>query len=551
MLLGSRTMRIRRGPVPNLVPPARTIATALRELFVTLAVKSPIFPGETIQFSWSAVTITVSPLNLGRVSYALYLVDAFGNIDYGSLLASGSLSAADSGQVTPNNYRSPTYGPQLPAALAQTLYRLGTYTLRLVISGSGSDGPFESQDVLLSVIPPRVDASWWRWTVPQTQNVGWKDTYHVQGTFANKSTTVGITCNATVLESNLTDGDGTSPEVASDVVTAGPLQAVPVPFASTTFRKDWSWFIWGIMTPNGTPTDRVFDYQVRLDLTDQYGNGYPPGLSDFVFVDVRVSDTKWAALSTATGLMAGAAVTLAVAAGLACTPAGPILGAVGAGLAAAANALGAAANDPPTPDPLYRQPVALAVIRYPKDSDLAPLLAVLTEVSGVIARLEALNTIASRVVGAMLHKDVAAEKAQRQHARELKDELRTLGKRISRLTPVALKFFVGHKTLTSENVRKGLLLWRRDMPTRANIQHYFVDAGGSLEAYQVLQNAIEDPDMMDVVCRPAAVMGWIGLWAGRLAKAVAMDDTVEAAISEGVSPRSPRRKTSSRSARNG
>src|ERR1700722_12254077 len=106
-------------------------------------------------------------------------------------------------------------------------------------------------------------------------------------------------------ETNYTDDDGVAKEIGSDQSGApiGAMQRVTISFGSIDFSKNWPWYISGIWVPNGTTIDRLYGYQLELDINDNFQNGYSPQLTSGIFIDYRVSNTKIAALSVAGGLM--------------------------------------------------------------------------------------------------------------------------------------------------------------------------------------------------------------------------------------------------------
>jgi hypothetical protein len=509
----------------------------LHELFVELQVKSPIFPGEPITFSWSAITFSARPLDLGTVTFALHLVDVYGNTDPTALLYSETLSTVDSANVTPADYQSNNYAVQLTGDLASRVYLLGTYTLRLVITGTGTDGPFRSGDTILVVQPENVNSTWWNWTVPTQQYAQWKvDKYVLQGEFINRAKYVSVTATATMLETNLTDGGGPGKEIGSDQpgAPAGAGQSAAISFGQIDFSKNWWWFIPVVFLPNGAPREKLYMYQVRLDVLDQYNNGYPPAVTDAVWVDVKVSDTKRAALATAAGLLAAAGVCLVGAAANACTPAGPILGGIATGLAAAAEIVGMAANDPPVPHPGYKIIFMPHPVTLPEERDLEGVLTALRAVFAVIAHVEALGETDSRIAGARSVRDHRAEKLQAEHFDGLRGELRKLSRRIRKLTPLAARFLASHPTFTPQAILRGIDQWRYDIQVRARLQRDYFNAGGSLDSFRAIEQFLHVPDALNCISDPSSVMMAIGKWGERLAEAAAASSPTAYASSRDV-----------------
>ncbi len=524
-----KASRHAKGPIrgqdspPGFVAPFGSVV--IRELVVDLEVDGPIVPGQPITFFWKASTFSIAtPLDLGTVTFTLFVVDQYGNVDTGAPLYSATLSKSDSAAVTPGDFQSNKYSVQPIADLAQRLYRIGTQVLRLVVSGTGQDGPYESNDAGLVVNGEPVDGSWWQWDVPSSRNVEWKvDKYPVQGEVLNRSKYALINCTATMLETNLTDGDGTPKQLGADQPNAPVAsgQHAAISFGMIDFSKSWPWYITGIFVPTGT-IERLYAYQVRLDITDQFHNPYQIETSE-VLVDVRVSDKKIAACSTACGLMAGALVELVAAAALACTPAGPILTAIAVGMAGAAQGIGVAANDPPVPDPRYRDLFEPRSVALPDNDDLAGILAALRSVFAIGAAVEAQDETNSRIVGAQQARDGRAERLQRAHFARLCEDMRKEAQRLRRLTPMAGKFLADHTRFTPAVVQATLWKLQRDPSLLARTRNAFLSSGGSEDSFTSLVGLLYAPFAIDRISNPSVVMMWIGRWAERLALASAKE----------------------------
>jgi hypothetical protein len=164
---------LRSQPASQPKPLTLLLSQAIAVLIVDLDISSPIVPGQPLVFSWKASTIALRPLNLGQVTFALSLVDEFGNTDPNGQLYSKTLPASE--VITPKDYQSVQYSTQLVGDVANRVYKFGQHALRLVLTGTGPDGPFESSDVLLVVQGEPINFTWWAWTVPARREVEWKN----------------------------------------------------------------------------------------------------------------------------------------------------------------------------------------------------------------------------------------------------------------------------------------------------------------------------------------------------------------------------------------
>jgi hypothetical protein len=517
---GTSILKSRPAIEPNML---RFVLQPIAVLIVELEVSSPIVPGQPLVFSWKASTIALRPLNLGQVTFALFLVDEFGNTDPNGQLYSKTLPASE--VITPNDYQSLQYSTQLVGDLANRVYKTGQHPLRLVLTGTGPDGPFESSDVPLVVQRESINFMWWAWTVPAVRNAAWKnDNPPVHGTVINKSKYTSLVFKATLFEDNLTDGDGVPKEIGSDQPGEGPVpsgQSAPITFGAIDFSKSWSWFIKGIWVPNGTTIDRQYAYIIRLDVADSFQNGYDPVWTDSITIEYRVSDLKISTLAIATGLMAGALICFVTGAATICFG-GATLIAIGGGMVTAAGISGAIASDPPTPDVRYRQRVKLAPLGIPRRAyqlrNFRPVAETLALTYTALSIVEAQSTVAGRILGARIAGDRTAEKKQTNHARSLRVHLKETCARVRVASRAAGDILARHSTATPEAVLEAFSSWRNDAKFRSVVRKAFLGAGRTSSEWLSMERLLEVPSVQSQIADMSAVICSIGYWAERLGR---------------------------------
>lgn len=524
---------------------------------IELQVESPIVPGQPIVFSWTAQTIFQQGVDLGHVTVSLYLVDEFENIDTGGELYSYTIGSDLS--LTSVPYTSPPHAAHPIGDIANRVYQFGTHTLRLVLSGTGQfGGPYESYDALLVVQGEPIDFSWWEWTVPSLRKVQWKvDKPAVQGNLVNKSKYSTITCTATIFEQNLTDGDGTWKEIGSDqpAAPAGPLQSAAISYGRIDFSKNWAWFISGIWVPNGKPIDRLYSYQTRLDITDNFQNGYSPAVESLpVYIDFRVSTTKIAALSSAAGLMAGAAVMFVAGAATICFGGGALIG-IASGMVAAAAISGKIADDPPTPDEHYSDSVEGPGLAVPdaaaKLHDLKPVVDLLASVFSILNDVDAIGSIQGKIQGAQQAKDADAERFQESELHHRLSSLQAEAARLDGLAPLAGTFLAAHERATPAALRGALFRWTTDRAFHNSIRQQWISSQGNSEGFDVLDRFVRLPNVGDRIADSSLVYLGIAKAARSLAATVAQSSsvssnehrTVPKRSRAGRSPRTQRNKS--------
>lgn len=177
--------------------------------------------------------------------------------------------------------------------------------------------------------------------------------------------------------------------------------------------KTWSWHEAGTYRANGD-LERLYVYRVHLtNISDQYNNQYPDQLFGAINVHVAVDPGKITA-----SIVAFDAFILWLAAsgaaGAADLVGKIILGAVATAASIALGIAGKIADDPPAPDPRYRQAVHLAPPPLPPllaaDPELRPIGEFFEVAIRILAAADALNTVANRLSIARRQRDTRAMK---------------------------------------------------------------------------------------------------------------------------------------------
>jgi hypothetical protein len=501
------------------------------DINVGLNLATPINPGQTIDFHWTSWPLKLKNIDLGIITFSLHLVDAFGNVDPQAVLREDTLSAADSQKVVQGSFTSHQIAARPPQDLEKRIYTAGPHTLRLVLKGTGKDGPYESEDELLQVVLPTVDATWWNWTVPANRVVAWKkDKYLVAGNLNNRSSQP-VTFSATLLEKNTSPqpvdppGEKALATVAGSSALAGNA-STPVTYGQVDLSKSWSWFIFGVFTLIA-PTDQVYQYRVRVDMTDPYQNAFPPFFTTpSINVGVSVDRVKFGAYGAAVSFtVTAAALLIAAAAALAIPVAGEFAAAVLAGIAsgfeAAALIAGGIAQDPPVEDRLYRLLYEPAAVQLPDaDEEMQPLVRFAQAVFAVIAHVEALGHTDSRIASARAAHARKALETQTNHFEKLRKELPHLARQVRDALPEAAALF-SERSPTPAKADEAVRTLNHDLPFRAQLLKAWQDAGGSSKDLDTLTQLTAMPEFGQFIVDPETTLAVAGRSTERLAAVAA------------------------------
>lgn len=283
--------------------------------------------------------------------------------------------------------------------VARTIYRFGLKELKLQVLAEDTEP--QTYDITRSffVVPEPLDASWWEWRVNPYEEIPWKTGYALVADFVNKCRFATLTqVVADISELRSDDNPDINPCAYYGVqnktlANMPPGQSQRVQF---DFLQAWRWFVDGVYVVTG-PTIKTWSYAVSFRCTDEFGNVYDDQCSARLMRTVRVSAAKGAACgaalaaaTTAAGLFAAALATLA---GFFTAFGAPALFAAAATAYGLARAAGSTANDPPAPDPNYREPVALPAPVYhaAEEPGGSPQLQALRGLIGTAARILALE----------------------------------------------------------------------------------------------------------------------------------------------------------------
>lgn len=408
-------------------------------LSVWLDLNDPIVPGQPLQFTWSANTLHHGNIDLGKVTARLFLLDQNSNRVFpNSPIFTMILPGTD---ITPKDYVSPVQSLRLPSNDPQAaLFYSATenHGVELELSGDGKNpGPFLSwaQDLNVVLEDPGVT---WQWTDPtQSKDVAWKALYFLAGNILNPSQYSAKHYNITLIEHDMTTGadqphgpDNQPPQIN---VNGGH---VTVPFGGVNgFSQNWQWFI-TFVNKLSAGTTRNFAYDLRVDISDEYGNNYPTRtIGSYAYVFVTVADQKKNAAAAGYVSFVLFVGVSALAIALAWVPGlGAALGAAAAAAAAVASGCSKIADDPPVPDSRYRNKVHVEVpdVLEPlrQQPSLSHVHTVFATAFHIVASLEALSEIESRILGARQDQNQPALEMQEASYQEIARGLAEDGKRI-------------------------------------------------------------------------------------------------------------------------
>jgi hypothetical protein len=331
---------------------------------------STIRPGEGFKVTWSfSYAPTTTKFGIGDDVFVQIFLGLYSAPDAAKRLETKlweqtdiAFPPADSAIVGP--YIGGTV-PIIPIAdVATKLYKVPAplgIGVTVHVDGDGPEGPYEAGQAL-NIEKWTVDSTWWQWTVPAVQTKEWKsDSYILSGILTNESAAAMIGANIQLME--IEDGGPATPISA---VTAGRMAGgATFTAAFPAITKNWSFISGPPFWKIDGPTNKVFEYYVAFMFSqDEYGNIYGDLVnSSRVTVQVDIAGWKLAAAFTAQAAVLEAAILSALAAaafaGIFTSFEGPPLLALAAEAYAAATLAGEIAQDPPTPDPRYREPVEI------------------------------------------------------------------------------------------------------------------------------------------------------------------------------------------------
>jgi len=404
--------------------------------------QASIVPGQAISFSINLTPTT--QLNLGAVTATVFLVNDQGT-PIGPLWWSGPLPKSDIAALQPKQTYTLTPGLiPCPAALQSLAYTQGKHNFSCVLSGTGTDGgPYQAFDWLWVVLESIDSQAWWQWTNPSLAvyaSYPWKNQdYTVNGLLQNrfadlpfKIPTVLKSGTLSVVEEEISDQGAwtviATREFSTMPGTLGNLgQGADMEVLYSVKAKTWPWHQAGTYVVNDD-LERLYVYSIHLtNAADQYNNQYPDQSFVGINVHVAVDQGKIAAAVVAFSAF-GVWLAASAAAGQADLVGKIVFAAIATLAAITLGIAGKIADDPPGPDPRYRQAVHLAPLPLPPllsaDPELRPIGQFFEVATRIVASVDALNTVANRL-----------SIARRQHnTRATKLHIATLRKMLAQMT---------------------------------------------------------------------------------------------------------------------
>jgi hypothetical protein len=391
--------------------------------------QATIVPGQPVSFS---IHITLAAkLDLGAVTASVYLVNDQGTQLSPTPLWSATLPKNDVAAFQPRQTYEITPGlipTPAPLQAPNLMYTKGAQYFGCVLSGTGADGgPYQAYDwvqVVLETIDPE---AWWQWTNPSPQvyvTYQWKNQdYTVNGLFKNAFIDLPLKVPTTLKSVTLS--------VVEEEIGAGGLGNViatreyaTTPDSLSNFNqgadnevlysvkpKNWPWHLQGTYAITDD-LERVYMYRLHLtNISDQYNNQYSDQLFAGINVHVAVDQVKIAASITALSAF-GVWVSASGAFAFADIVGKLIFGAIASAAASVLGLAGKIADDPPGPDPRYRQEVRVLPPPLPPllaaDPELRPIGTFFEAATRIVATVDALNMVANRLSIAQRQRDTRA-----------------------------------------------------------------------------------------------------------------------------------------------
>jgi hypothetical protein len=460
--------------------------------YVLLDVKTPtIVPGMPASVEWSIYFPRSESFDLGGTVIAeIYLMPDDARV-----------------YVSPEIPYEPNEKLIKPVTLSipDYLYKIGTKTVLLEVTGDGEDpGPYRA-DGSLTIVRERLAPDWWEWKVPVSNNVNWKESYTLRGNFINQSRWVQMNnIDIQLSEWNKTDDPSMTfnPKARENIRALDHDESKAITFPA--IKQDWGWFSIPTFIFKEGQGDKDFVYRVTFSLEDSFGNTYPEVESTFVSYHVKVSDQKIAAsiaAATAFGLSVfyAAAAALAAAGIFTAWAAGPAA-ATSAFFASAAATSGAIANDPPEPDPRFLETIVPRPVAIPKvlyigsDPGLVPLLQLIWD---ILASVEVLSPIQGRFIAARNANNIDGIRIQKTSYINI---VSRLGDYISQLreTMSYAKETIGESFPLPENIPMMLdKIQKEDLPR--DVCKILINSGVSDEVLLELESIIQHPSSLDKI----------------------------------------------------
>lgn len=497
-----------------------------------------VVPGQPVPIGWRFFWLKPEGVTATHVTAEVYLVA--GNV---LLYRSPRTPLTAIGRRVDSGEQAAMIQPPTPGGAANALYALGVKPLRIDVLVEGTSIIF-SEFADLEVL--RDDLGQWGWgdvtseppatrvTVPVVfpfspyYRVVINHRFTITGRMFNRSRgRVTTTGSVTLIEND--EGSSTMRKLETSAFHVAPGGDQEIAFEPIT--KNWGWLIPGIWTRNySEPLHKTFIYGVHVTIADPFGNAYPetraPG---DLRILVEVNDEK-------RGYLSGALSALAVGVIAAIFSFGAGLG---AGQALAAG-LGKKAQDPPDPDPRYRDPVDLGSndippppTKLPPKSPMRGLWRLLALGRRAMYLIDALGDIHNRILGAALAGDDRALRRQRDAYRAADRVLQETVAVLVDSTSAVASELSRTPELSADAVERTLRTWQREgLPAAACRQ--LVESGCTSENLAPLVQVINEPNVELVVRDPSRtveLLAWSIAWA-----AVQVHENVERVAGDGGKP---------------
>jgi hypothetical protein len=440
---------------------------------LSFTVNSPISPGDPLSFSWKLRVFSENfPGNFVAVSLSVNGTVVWIALFPVSVIEVIATPPAVGGWIldTGTQQESLTFAPDSPAA--QALYGNASVSmvdpsfnknLQLTVSGTAENapGPFTATADLLMVINETdfLIKAKWAWTGTPPPALSWPASYTLTGTTSNP-TSVPLTVSASLFNAPV----GSIGSVGSLLETKSVGTVAPVattgPIAFAPILQNWQWCEPPSFSPS--PTSLTFAYVAEAAYQDPWGNQYPQTLSTPVTVTVTVPPAKVTQANDAVIAAVSAAALLVAAA--ASFPVGGIFAATAAIVYALALTFWVYANDPPLPDPKYKESVESKsvgdVIHTSGSSTLGPIASFFHLLQLIAADRDALSVVQGRIVGAIRASDQEALNLQIRKHVELTSHMQDLALQLPAATGSAIQAARSEPLFDSAKIRATLLKWK-------------------------------------------------------------------------------------------
>jgi hypothetical protein len=477
-----------------------------------------VVPGERIPITWSVFSFNIS---FNSVIASVFL-DAV-NV---KLFESQSTALKITGHSVDSGYIQAIIEAPDSGGTANDLYKIGAKTLRLdVISKNSSDVLSDFHD--LNVIPENVNEGWWQWTniittpdpsaslppptflVSKPYSSIINHPFTLIGRMVNLGKSPNNTMTGTVTLLETTYPSGPTVELESRTFTIGPGAHQEIVFIPIT--RNWGWIIPGIWVENLTePREKLFSYSVRFSMSDSFGNFYAEKISFISTIHVSVSNEKRGYGSGALGVL-GAGIIAAIF----------TFGAALSVATAVAAGLGKKAQDPPEPDPHYKEKVDIQLIdnidEKIEDDRFTEFIKVLRLGDQALSIIDNLGIIYNRLLGARQQRDIRAVNLQMESYKQAEELFQKKIRNIIEASLDVVNSMHGKPEFSRKILREKILRWQRQ-GLSPEVSKNLMSQGCSQEILSQFTNAIQEPSIVEFaqdINQVFTLIGWSFAMIGR------------------------------------